>query len=123
MMAYLSPSPAPSWGALLRRHRLPRCRHRLSRAMGKRPSGLGRFPGFPARALSVRACGVARSAPTVTPTVFPVYGPIRYRSPNAVSQRRMTRFESCLKRGTAQVAADTRLTADQCSSDMVRAGE
>jgi len=61
-------------GALLRRHRLPRYRHRLSRAMGKRPSGLGRFPGFPARAFARVESRAARL------TVLPVYGPIRYRS-------------------------------------------
>ena len=72
-MAYLGPSSAPSRGALLRRHRLPRYRHRLSRAMGKRPSGLGRFPGFPARAFARVESRAARL------TVFPVYGLIRYR--------------------------------------------
>ena len=79
-MAYLGPSSAPSRGALLRRHRLPRYRRRLSRAMGKRPSpsGLGRFPGFPARAFARVESRAARL------TVPPVYGPIRYRTPPAL---------------------------------------
>ena len=72
-MAHLGPSSAPLEGALLCRHRLPRCRHRPSRAMGKRPSGLGRFPGFPARAFARVESRAARL------TVFPVYGLIRYR--------------------------------------------
>ena len=77
-MAYLGPSSAPSRGGLLRRHRLPRYRHRPSRAMGKRPSGLGRFPGFPARAFARVESRAARL------TVLPVYGPIRYRTPPAL---------------------------------------
>ena len=90
MMAYLGPSSAPSKGALLRRHRLPRYRHRPPRAMGKRPSGLGRFPGFPARAFARVESRAARL------TVFPAYGPIRYRKSSVEISATASSFTSVI---------------------------
>jgi len=120
-MAYLGPSSAPSRGALLRRHRLPRYRHRLSRAMGKRPSGLGRFPGFPARAFARVESRAARL------TVLPVYGPIRYRSNSPIPIGTTLALHAgfsicayCHDRWTVGGEGRPRCTQDLASADQAR---
>ena len=74
--------------------------------MGKRLMGLGRFPGFPARAFARVESRAVRL------TVFPVYGPIRYRKANATLQAELQK-EADARRKLEQKEAEERRKLEQ----------